>query len=126
MGTELDIGGHTSMVYRCLKCVTLKQFGNMKEKFNGLESVPGFEDLAKEDQDRVLQQEGLAGKASEDAAAAKQAEKEAKAAAKAEAKAKAKAEKAAAKAKAKMAAAEVKAEAEGDVSGPPNKRAKVS
>eukprot|EP00930_Biecheleria_cincta_P078059 TRINITY_DN65432_c0_g1_i1.p2 TRINITY_DN65432_c0_g1~~TRINITY_DN65432_c0_g1_i1.p2 ORF type:complete len:161 (+),score=53.67 TRINITY_DN65432_c0_g1_i1:52-534(+) len=131
-GTEVDIGGHTNISYRNLKCVTAKQFANMNEKFGDLKSVPGFADLKEEDQKRVLEQASVASKAEEDAEAARQAEKDAKQAekdAKVEAKARAKAEKAEAKAKAaaeKAKAKEEKAKAKAAADGPATKRAKTA
>eukprot|EP00418_Pyrodinium_bahamense_P013355 CAMPEP_0179106480 /NCGR_PEP_ID=MMETSP0796-20121207/49512_1 /TAXON_ID=73915 /ORGANISM="Pyrodinium bahamense, Strain pbaha01" /LENGTH=145 /DNA_ID=CAMNT_0020804513 /DNA_START=44 /DNA_END=481 /DNA_ORIENTATION=+ len=103
LGTELDVGGHTSMVYRRLACVTLKQITNMKEKYGSLEEVPGFADLSAEDQAKVLAQEGVAEQTQKEAEAAKEETKRAKAEAKKKAKEDAKAEKAAAKAAAKAA-----------------------
>mmetsp|Transcript_26833 Transcript_26833/g.36197 ORF Transcript_26833/g.36197 Transcript_26833/m.36197 type:complete len:148 (-) Transcript_26833:153-596(-) len=119
LGSELDLGGHTSMVYRCLPCVTAKQIVNMREKHGSLEAVPGFDGLNEEDQARVLAQEGAAEKAKQEAEAAKKAEKDAKAEAKKKAAAEAKAEKAAAKAAAKASAA-------AGSTAPPAKRARAS
>mmetsp|Transcript_63715 Transcript_63715/g.113045 ORF Transcript_63715/g.113045 Transcript_63715/m.113045 type:complete len:145 (+) Transcript_63715:77-511(+) len=104
LGTELDIGGNTSMVYRNLKCVTIKQIQNMKEKEGGLDKLEGFAELTEEDQAKVLAQEDYAKQAAEDAAAEKEKEKAAKAEAKKKAKEEAKAAKASEKAAAKAAA----------------------
>eukprot|EP00927_Polykrikos_kofoidii_P033242 TRINITY_DN2812_c0_g1_i1.p1 TRINITY_DN2812_c0_g1~~TRINITY_DN2812_c0_g1_i1.p1 ORF type:complete len:141 (-),score=40.09 TRINITY_DN2812_c0_g1_i1:54-476(-) len=112
LGSEIDMGGHTSMTYRCLKCVTVKQIANMKEKFESLDKVEGFATLSEDDQAKVLAQEGEAAKLQEAAAKVKAAQAAAKAEAKKKAAADAKAEKAAAKAAAK-----------GD---PPAKRARVA
>merc|ERR1712187_683731 len=98
------MGGHTSMVYRNLKCVTLKQIQNIKEKEGGLDKIEGFSELTEEDQAKVLAHEDFAKQVAEDAAAEKEKEKAAKAEAKKKAKEEAKAAKVAEKAAANAAA----------------------
>ncbi|KAG9313002.1 hypothetical protein JVU11DRAFT_6440 [Chiua virens] len=53
VGSVVDIKGHTNFAWRHWGCTTPKIIANMKAKFSDPDDLDGFEDLNKEDQDRV-------------------------------------------------------------------------
>jgi HEAT repeat protein len=54
LGTATDGAGDYQMVsYRCVPCITKKQFDNIAEKLGSVEDVPGFLTLKPEDQQKV-------------------------------------------------------------------------
>ena len=46
-------GDYTMVSYRCLGCVTARQFANMEAKVGPVETMDGFDALSAEDQDRI-------------------------------------------------------------------------
>mmetsp|Transcript_34260 Transcript_34260/g.74856 ORF Transcript_34260/g.74856 Transcript_34260/m.74856 type:complete len:154 (-) Transcript_34260:253-714(-) len=114
-GTYLELMGHGSYAYRCLKCVTAKVASNVVTRVGSPESVSGYDTLSAADQTAFLA-----------AFATAPDPKEAKAAAAAEAQKKAAEEKkvAAAKARAGKAKARGKAKAQAKAAAKARPKAK--
>eukprot|EP00913_Durusdinium_trenchii_P033252 g31129.t1 len=78
LGTSSDgMGDYTIASYRCLKCVTDKQFSNIINKVGSIESVAGWDVLTAKDKAAVLKQAGVkpAAKGAAKAAASSPARK---------------------------------------------------
>lgn len=59
LATSAEVADYSIASYRCLKCVTDKQFHNMVSKVGSIESVTGWETLSAKDQAAVRKQAGI-------------------------------------------------------------------
>jgi len=95
LGSEIDMGGHMAVTWKCLPCLTAKVVMNIMSKVEAAEDIPGFTSLSEEQQEQVEQRFQAAIEEGEAEKERKEQEKKDKAKAKAEAKKAKAAEKAA-------------------------------